>query len=178
MTPRQRTSGFTLPELLIGMAIVALLGSLTASSYRQWAAHTELRRQMSDFIAAAHTARRHAFDTGQATLLAAQDPADWQQGWRVYVDRNGNTTWDAGIDPLLLQHPAAPQWLVIRPPPGNSGHANTLAAGYLRFNAQGFPRTHGDTVANGQLQFQAGELQYSVFFAQSGRVRQCRRGTC
>lgn len=141
--------GFTLLELLVATVVVAVTASLAPPSYRALIQQAELLQQIYAFDAALNLARSEAVKRGRSVALcpsASPDPAgaqcagaDWEQGWIVFVDRNGNGGFDAGEDLLRASGPLVSGYTL-------RGSAATLCAGspcVVTLDAEGVPNAAG-----------------------------------
>jgi len=99
-SPRAASRGFTLIELAVVLAIVALLLRVAAPGLSRGAAARALAAQASEFMAALRFARGQALARGAAVTICASAPdaatlacqgarsADWRAGWIVFADRD------------------------------------------------------------------------------------------
>ena len=97
----EKMRGFTLVELLVTLAVAAILLTVAVPSFRDFVKTNRLRSVANDFITAVNMARNAAISRGQnATLCASSNQStcnstDWADGWLVWVDANGNGTLDS-----------------------------------------------------------------------------------
>lgn len=84
----QRTRGFTLLELLITMAVVAILAAVAVPSFQNMIATQQVRSAASDLVSALNFARSEAVKRNTTVRVdPGIDPGDdWNDGWEVYVD--------------------------------------------------------------------------------------------
>lgn len=102
-------AGFTAIELMVVVAILAILAGLAAPSIGAMVDKRRLRQASEDMSEAIYFARREALRRGgnvtlrQASVAgcSARDPADWGCGWFVFVDADGNG--ELGADEAVLQ---------------------------------------------------------------------------
>ena len=168
--------GFTLIELLLVLGLLTGLLLIGYSAYQQLRQRADLQIAGSSLLAAARQARAQAMSSGYAVALQAQDARQWQLGWRLFVDRDGDGRF-SNSDTLLQQQAPLPAGLQLQAPPHATGAANTMAAGYLLFNERGFPVAREGLQANGQLELRHGEQLQRLFFDKTGRMRLCDAGS-
>ena len=85
--------------------LLALLLGVAAPAFQQSLQRMRLQAATSDLLAAIDLTRSQAMARGTRVLMAPLDPAgaDWQRGWAIFQDRNGNRRPDAG-EPILYRH--------------------------------------------------------------------------
>lgn len=93
--------GFTLFELIITLAIAAIVIGIAAPSFSTMVQDNRLSGQSLDFITALNLARSEAIKRGtQVTLCMSNDGAgcsnagNWDQGWIVFLDNNADNARD------------------------------------------------------------------------------------
>lgn len=97
----KRHTGFTLIELMIVLAIAAILLTLAAPSFRDLLLNNRLTSTANEFIAAANLVRSEAIKRGRnATLCVSNNSmdanptctggTDWGDGWLAWVDADGS----------------------------------------------------------------------------------------
>ena len=89
--------GFTAIELMVTIAIVAVLAALAAPSFTSWAERWRVRQAAEELQSTLYFARSEAIKRGGDVVLRAEGSA-WNNGWKV---------WHAG-DNTPLQETAAP----------------------------------------------------------------------
>ena len=106
------SKGFTLLELIIVVAILGITMAIATPGLRTMIANNRISGAASDFVAALQFAKAEAVARiNPVTLCKSSNSTgcagtgDWQQGWIVFSDDNG----DAGVDDgeeVLLNHQA------------------------------------------------------------------------
>jgi type IV fimbrial biogenesis protein FimT len=107
--PRQQ--GLTLTELLISIAIIAVMMLLALPSFSSISKNGRIRTQINDFHFSLLQARSEAITRiSRITVCRSRDGAScaatsWAQGWIVFTDGNSNAGVDAGEE-ILHVHEA------------------------------------------------------------------------
>jgi len=97
--PRMRTRGFTLVELMVTIAIVAILAAIAFPNFEASIRSNRIATSTNELIGALTLARSEAMRSpGGAVVCASSDGANctgsWNQGWIVWMDLNGNRNLD------------------------------------------------------------------------------------
>ncbi len=115
--------GFTLTELLIVLAMAAILVAIAVPSYGFLVTSGRLASATNDMLLALHLARSEAIKRGtRVTVCKTSNPdasapdcdssAKWEQGWLVFVDRGVTGTIDPD-DTVLAVHEGIAGWADI-----------------------------------------------------------------
>jgi type IV fimbrial biogenesis protein FimT len=81
--------GFTLIEMMVTLAVAAILSMIAVPSFRNASLSSQLRSSANDFVATANFARSEAIKRGAAvTMCVSTDGSScaaggWEQGWIV-----------------------------------------------------------------------------------------------
>lgn len=174
--------GFTLIELMLTLAVAAVLLLVAAPNFVSFQRNSELTSLANKLVGAINSARGEAMKTGRNAYVIPLNSSDWAEGWRVYVDLNGNDVYDAGTDTLMLSEPAVPSYMTIT---GNNGAAiSTTPVPHIGFNGSGFAQSIGNkTLANLSLVIKRNDTSASnadsetrlVIVARTGRTRACKK---
>lgn len=105
MPTRSHTAGLTLIELMITVAIVAILAAVAVPSFNTFFASSRAQSQSAMVVEALNYARSEAVRRGRAVGVATTGGIAWQQGWVVFLDANNNGARDAG-EGVLVQRAA------------------------------------------------------------------------
>ncbi|MGI8739797.1 MAG: GspH/FimT family pseudopilin [Gammaproteobacteria bacterium] len=103
--------GFTLVELVVTIAISAILLTTAIPSFQALIQTNRMAANVNEFIGALNLARSEAIKRGvdvtvcKGTAASCNPDADWENGWIVFSDLNGNITINAG-DEVLRVYPA------------------------------------------------------------------------
>lgn len=123
-------SGFTLIELMVAVALVAILLATAVPALDEFTNNSRQTGAINDFVSAMHLARNTAITTNSRVTMCASasgtncEAAAWNSGWIVFVDPNSNGNLDgaerivtssAAIAGLAIQSGEFPRTLMYRP---------------------------------------------------------------
>lgn len=165
-----RTSGYTLVELALALAVAAGLVGLALPSYARFLAEQQLladARRLSDAVmwARSEAIKRNGFVVicAIASGLACGRASHWHDGWVMFVDENDDAEPDPGE--LVIAHEG-------RGSPGVTGVGNRPVAKYFRFDYLGRARLVSGALQMGTVTVcKSGLRGYDVVLANSGRTR-------
>lgn len=163
--------GFTLVELIVALAVAAVLGALAAPAYSRFLAEQRLLGEARRLSEAIVVARSEAIKRNGVVILCAVAPPDgcgeaphWHDGWTAFEDRDGNGTPDPGDPPVPLAEPAGV--------PGVTIVGNAPVESYLRFTFSGSARLVSGALQMGTFTVcRPGLRGYRVVLANTGRTR-------
>jgi type IV fimbrial biogenesis protein FimT len=100
--------GFTLIELMVTLAIIAIVVMIGAPSFNNLIARTRMTASINEFVTALNVARNEAVKRNVTVTLRKSDNkssskngTNWEDGWDLFVDINGNGIFeDNGTDPI------------------------------------------------------------------------------
>lgn len=92
---KNRISGFTLVEMMVTVAVLAILVTVAIPNYQAFVLSSRMTAQANDFLAALQLARSEAVKRNAPVRMRANG-GDWASGWEIV---------DAG-DNVLRVHPA------------------------------------------------------------------------
>ena len=147
-----KKSGFTLIELMITVAIAALVALIGIPSFTSSIRSNRLTTNTNDFVTALSFARSEAIKRGEQ-IVVRKTGSEWENGWQVFVDIDRDspasdantfnddgdgTLCEAAEDCLLRVYAALPGSFTLR---GNNNFTN-----YVRFTPAGLSNTMGSFV--------------------------------
>lgn len=144
-------SGFTLLELIVTVALAAIVLTLGIPSLQEWIRNNRFLTGVNEFVAALHLTRSEAVKRAVRVTLcksangtSCAPKGGYEQGWIVFVDPNNNATADADEE-IIRVFAALPAGT------GMTLNGNNPVAAYVSYTADGVAR-----LASGA--FQAGTL--------------------
>ena len=176
-TSKSRQAGFTLIELMVTVAIAAVLMMVAVPSLSTYRRNAELTSITNTLVASINTARGEALKRGlSAMVVPVNNGSVWTAGWTVFVDTDSSRDYDATKDTLVFTQPAIESYIAI----SATGTAGT--ASQIVFDSSGYPR--GAAGASGNFTFAVqrndgsaatdfAEKRY-IFIARTGRTRVCK----
>jgi type IV fimbrial biogenesis protein FimT len=111
---RAGSSGFTLIEVMVSVAILAILAALAAPSFGDSIKKYRIKAIREDLMSSIQLARSEAIRRGIPVILVRTtvcsntliDANDWSCGWEIFVDANLNGSKSAGD--LVIQTSEVP----------------------------------------------------------------------
>ena len=132
-----KEKGFTLMELLVAIALIAVVISLAGPSYQTVIVGSRLSAAINELQGVVSYARSEAVkQQGTITLCSTSDSAtctsssSWTNGWLVFSDRNSDAIVD-GTDTILKIGEQQKSGITVRLSGFNYG------AGIIQFDADG-----------------------------------------
>jgi type IV fimbrial biogenesis protein FimT len=167
-----RSAGITLIELLTVLAIAAVLLGVAAPSFQQALQRMRLQAATNDLQAAIDLTRSQAITRGGQVLMAPLGD-EWQSGWAVFLDHNGNRRPDSG-EPLLYRHDPLRSDIHIT---SKFTSGNTPA--YLAYNAAGRTCSAASSLTArwGTISLTQGNNTRNLKINMLGRLRVCDPAT-
>ena len=175
-------SGFTLIELMVTIAIVAILMVVAVPSFITYQRNSELTSFSNTLLASINAARGEAMKRGRYAMVVPADGLLWSSGWVVFVDVDGTRTYNAANDVTVLTKEAAPGYLTV----SGNGTAGESPP-YIMFDASGYSAKKTGSVSPKNLAFTIvrndvaasglGEQTRRLLIAVTGRARVCKPST-
>jgi type IV fimbrial biogenesis protein FimT len=138
----KRQTGFSITELMVVLAIVAILLGIGVPSYRYITNSYRMSAEVNGLLGDLQYARSEAIKEGQTVTTcvstngatcAGGANVNWANGWIVFADPNANVTVDGGETVLRVQGGFAGTV------PDTFNATNNVTA--ITYNREGFART-------------------------------------
>ncbi|HAL40330.1 MAG TPA: hypothetical protein DCP03_20420 [Polaromonas sp.] len=174
-----RANGFSLIELMVVVAMVAILAGLAAPSFTKLLRNNRLAAASSALQVSLSLARSEAVKRGsdaRVTVAANGTAGSWLNGWTVFVDQT--TDAHGGLGPTT-DDTSATGWTrldVVGAPSGPISVGQTGTLKYFSYNGQGrMIDVTGAGVVNRSFWFFYDTSQkYCLIVNNTGRVRAAR----
>lgn len=171
------SQGFTLIELMVTIALVAVLMMVAAPSLTTFQRNAELTSFSNTLLASINAARGEAMKRGQYAMVVPADGTNWRSGWVVFVDIDRSSDFDAADDVSILSREALPSFLEI---PTSTGTASETPP-YLMFDASGYSKNKSGGFGAVTFEIRRNDVSGTeqlrqtrrVKIASTGRVRVC-----
>lgn len=131
MQIRLQTKGFTLIELMVTVAIAAIIVGMGVPAMSSFLDTNRRAAAVNSFVTDVQRARSTAASRDSTVVMCTAvdgtgctGVTNWEAGWMLFIDSNGNDTFDAATDTSLSFHEPAGGVTM----PGNGG------TGLLRFS--------------------------------------------
>ena len=171
--------GFTLIELMVTLAIAAILLMVAIPSMTTYKRNAELTSATNTLLGSINAARSEAMKRGMnAMVVPTNNGTDWNAGWIVFVykfvaGRTPAYAYDATYDTLISSQASLPSYVSI----SASGTAGSSAP-YVMFDASGFGKTKGEAgmVTNFTFNIARNDVAGAEIFTQTRRIKASRIG--
>lgn len=172
--------GFTLIELMVTVAIAAVLMLVAVPSLTAFRRNAELTSVANTVIGSMNAARGEAMKRNLSALVVPLDNgANWNAGWVAFVDKSATQTrsYDAAAEGIVATQQPVPAGIAVT---GNGTAAGAVP--YIMFDGSGFSRTKAGGFGALALQIRRTDVTAAeqpeqtrfVIVSSTGRVRVCK----
>lgn len=169
--------GFTLIELMVTIAIAAILLLVGVPSFKEFQRNSQLTSTVNTLLSAINAGRGEAMKRGAFAYVVPTDGSAWSSGMRVFVDKNLDQAYTAGTDEIVLDVPAVPSFITM----SGTGIAGGTSP-YILFDGSGYSKDKSGTfgaltlsaVRNDVSSGQAASQTRRLIISRTGRTRTCR----
>lgn len=150
---RSTQRGFTLIELMVAMAIAAILSAIVIPNMIGWREARKLRGAANNLVGDLHLAKLSAIREAESVAVNFNTGAG--SSYTIFIDKNGDWTQDA--DDRVLRS--------VQMPTGVTLVSTTLTGDHFHFVSKGMPSTNGTV----KMKSTAGE-EMSVIVNRVGKI--------
>ena len=136
----KRMHGFSLVELMVVIAVAAVLLGIAVGNLGSMIRHQQLKAALSDLFGAIDLTRSQAITRGTRVYLVPADDG-WPSGWTVFVDQDGDGLPGEGDEVIAVHGPLA-RGIVV-----TSGFTSPRTPDYIAYNAGGRSCSHTSSMA-------------------------------
>jgi type IV fimbrial biogenesis protein FimT len=169
--------GMTLIELMVAVALLAIMLGLAAPSFNDFRRNADLTSTANTFLTSVSVARAEAMKRS-LNVYVAPTGTTWAGGWRVFADIDNNQAYTDGTDAVISESPAFPTGVSVNETVNATGFVDN-AARYVMFNGSGYPRLNNAAFLSGTMEI-VNQINQTRCVALSpvGRVRVYTATSC
>ncbi len=173
-----RAGGFTLIELMVTIAIAAILMMIAAPSFVSFQRSAELTGAANSLLASINAARSEGMKRNMTAMVVPADGSTWESGWIVFVDVDRSETYTPG-DIFVSKQGPLPSYFSAN---GDGSAAEGGSAVNIRFNGSGYATKADGSAGNLTWSLARNDLTGQdllnqtrrVIVANTGRARVCK----
>lgn len=140
-----KSLGFTIIELMITLAVVAVLAAISAPSFSEMLRSHRLTTQANLFLSQMHFARSEAVRRGQPVMILSNSSSDnWADGWVIFIDSSFDGEFDQNADIVLYEQNALQNNITVL--------SDSNIDDWLAYLPTGYPTASGNIAGNGEFQ--------------------------
>jgi type IV fimbrial biogenesis protein FimT len=170
--------GFTLLELIITLAVVAILSAIALPGFDTFIRNNRLTTQANAFVSALSLARSEAIKRGSRVVVCKSADGKqcsknngFEQGWIVFADSNNNATVDPS-DEIIRVFAAMPVGMTLT--------GNRFISDYISYTADGINKSINNGPQDGTLTLcqETGNPGRQIIVGRRGRVQVQTLASC
>jgi type IV fimbrial biogenesis protein FimT len=174
---RLRVRGFTLIELMITLAIAAVLALVAAPGLTAYKRNAELTSTTNTLLSGINAARSEAMKRGMKAIVLPVDRSHWSSGWIIFVDKDADQAYTEANDITILTQGPLESYFSISGTGSASGTAPYIlydGSGYSRLKNGGFGALTLSLSRNDLSGQSSLEQTRRLVIAKTGRARTCK----
>ena len=160
------TNGFTLVELMVTVALVAILLAVAVPSFTTYRRNAELTSVTNTLLSGINAARGEAMKRGRNAMVVPTDGANWSSGWVVFVDIDRSQTYAAASDNTILTQEPPPTGLDIS---GNGSTAGSTP--YIMYDAAGYSKLKSGAFGASTFEIKRNDVTGAELLSQTRRIK-------
>ena len=167
-----RQSGFTLPELMVTVVVVAILITVAVPGFRTMVQNNRITTQVNELVTSLNLARSEAIKRSTVVTVCASSSGancvgNWDQGWIIFTDSDNNGVVTGGTDEILRVSPELAGGTAVVASAGGGGALSDIR--YDRLGAANPAGSFAFTIPDC-----TGNQRRTVTVANSGRISAAR----
>ena len=164
----KRVRGLSLVELMVVIAVAAILLGIAVSDLSGMVRRQQLKAALSDLFGAIDLTRSQAITRGERVYLVPGGDG-WRSGWTVFVDHDGDGV-PGDADELITVHGPLAEGVVV-----TSGFTSPRTPDYIAYNGGGRSCSHASSMAArwGTLSLTLDGQTRRIKINMLGRARAC-----
>lgn len=126
MKKNKNNKGFTILEMIVSMTVISIMVALASPSFADFVRNNRIYTSSKILNSDVSYAKSEGM-RGVGNVVMQGVDNDFNNGWRVFIDSNGNNSYDEGTDQLLRFQEGFGNPLVI----------STTGQDFISFNSYG-----------------------------------------
>lgn len=160
-------------ELMIVLTIAFVFLTMAVPGFSALSGRVRATTELNDFVAAVRAARSEALGRGIRIDMVPNDGLQWNSGWTVFVDADGDQAWDEAEEIVLTRGALSRDTAIDGGSDGNAFYDGIARKRYLAFTASGYPRRNGGASAMDSLVLHNKYVRRKLALNFLGRIRTC-----